>query len=106
MVNGILPDDDEVSGWYTMWIGKGCSASTAIYKFRNWLKDRDKKIKTNTMLIFQVDTNPDTGEEKVKPIANFDSDYKDYAEKVVEFLNKLDDGGDASRSWRLEKCQP
>lgn len=39
----ILPDDDEVSEWFDLWIGEGCSASSGIYKFRNWLKERMQK---------------------------------------------------------------
>jgi len=39
----ILPIDDEVVKWYTENIDKDCSASSAIYKFRLFLKDRTKK---------------------------------------------------------------
>lgn len=36
----VLPNDDEVSKWFNLWISKGCSASSGIYKFRSWLKER------------------------------------------------------------------
>lgn len=35
------PTDREVEKWFEENIGEECSASTAIYKFRLWLKDRD-----------------------------------------------------------------
>lgn len=36
---GVLPADNEVSKWFEENIDKGCSASSAIYKFRLWLKE-------------------------------------------------------------------
>ncbi len=33
-----LPNDEQVSNWYTENIDADCSASSAIYKFRLWLK--------------------------------------------------------------------
>lgn len=36
---GVLPVDNEVSKWFEENIDKGCSASSAIYKFRLWLKE-------------------------------------------------------------------
>ncbi len=38
----IMPTDDECSVWYTNNIGADCSASSGIYKFRLWLKERSK----------------------------------------------------------------
>lgn len=35
------PTDKEVETWFTENIGEGCSASSAVYKFRLWLKDRE-----------------------------------------------------------------
>lgn len=44
----LLPTDEEVEKWYTENItrtdGKECSASSAIYKFRLWLNEREKEI--------------------------------------------------------------
>ena len=40
----LLPSDEETKIWFDFWIGKGCSASSAIYKFRNWLKEREQNI--------------------------------------------------------------
>lgn len=41
-----LPNDDECAEWYDLNIGndpeKPCSASSAIYKFRGWLNERNK----------------------------------------------------------------
>lgn len=40
-----LPNDNEVSEWFDLNISndkeKPCSASSAIYKFRSWLKERE-----------------------------------------------------------------
>lgn len=35
-----LPTDEEVSDWYSGNIDADCSASSGIYKFRQWLKSR------------------------------------------------------------------
>lgn len=35
------PSDKEVEEWFELNVGEGCSASSAIYKFRLWLKDRE-----------------------------------------------------------------
>lgn len=41
----LLPNDEETARWYNENIGAGCSASSAVYKFRMWLKERqDLKI--------------------------------------------------------------
>lgn len=41
----LLPNDEETARWYNENIGAGCSASSAVYKFRLWLKERqDIKI--------------------------------------------------------------
>lgn len=39
-----LPNDNEVSEWFSENIDAGCSASSGIYKFRLWLKDRLNKV--------------------------------------------------------------
>ena len=36
----MLPTDEEVGNWFTENIDMGCSASSGIYKFRLWLKER------------------------------------------------------------------
>lgn len=38
----ILPTDIEVNDWFEYNIDSECSASSAIYKFRLWLKQRSK----------------------------------------------------------------
>ncbi len=38
------PTDKETEEWFELWIGTGCSASSGIYKFRNWLKERYNKV--------------------------------------------------------------
>ena len=35
------PTDKEVEKWFEENIGEDCSSSSAIYKFRLWLKDRE-----------------------------------------------------------------
>jgi hypothetical protein len=35
------PSDKEVETWFTENVEEDCSASSAIYKFRLWLKDRE-----------------------------------------------------------------
>jgi hypothetical protein len=37
-----LPTDEETQKWFDENIAKDCSASSAIYKFRLWLKERQK----------------------------------------------------------------
>ena len=37
-----LPHDDECEKWFNENIDKDCSASSAVYKFRLWLKEREK----------------------------------------------------------------
>ena len=46
----IRPNDKEVADWMGTWIGKGCSASSAIYKFRNWLKERESASQEATTI--------------------------------------------------------
>lgn len=41
----ILPSDEECEKWYDENIDKDCSASSGIYKFRLWLKERLKTLK-------------------------------------------------------------
>ncbi len=36
----IIPTDIETNAWFDLLISKDCSASSAIYKFRLWLKER------------------------------------------------------------------
>lgn len=38
-----LPTDAQVKDWFDENIEKDCSASSAIYKFRIWLKQRERK---------------------------------------------------------------
>lgn len=38
----ILPTDEEVGKWFDENIATGCSASSGIYKFRLWLRDRNE----------------------------------------------------------------
>lgn len=38
-----LPTDEETQKWFDENIAKDCSASSAIYKFRLWLKERKDK---------------------------------------------------------------
>lgn len=38
-----LPTDDEVTDWWAHHISDDVSASSAVYKFRLWLKDRSAK---------------------------------------------------------------
>lgn len=38
----VLPSDKETETWFDENIAEGCSASSAIYKFRLWLKERNK----------------------------------------------------------------
>jgi len=37
-----LPSDVESEKWFNENISEGCSASSGIYKFRLWLKEREK----------------------------------------------------------------
>ncbi len=39
------PSDKEVESWFETNVGENCSASSAIYKFRLWLKDRELENK-------------------------------------------------------------
>lgn len=43
----LLPNDKEVDQWFEENIGtvNDCSASSAIYKFRLWLKEREENNK-------------------------------------------------------------
>jgi len=40
LIKDLQPTDEEVGDWYDENIIKGCSASSAIYKFRLFLKER------------------------------------------------------------------
>ena len=43
IIKNNLPTDDETQKWFDENIAKDCSASSAIYKFRLWLKEREEK---------------------------------------------------------------
>ena len=43
------PSDAEVEKWFTENIDANCSASSAIYKFRLWLKDRYRTLATPSL---------------------------------------------------------
>lgn len=95
----ILPDNNEVENWFTENIDAECSASSGIFKFRQWLKERSKpqpKAEQQETYVKQLEevlnafkwTHDNMGEPYTPDHFNIPANGIEQLKQVIEWLSK------------------
>lgn len=116
----ILPADDAVQNWFEENIDKGCSASSAIYKFIQWLESMQPQHPVSAGWVKAADRLPQSFQaiyvriEKVKSIASWHPHHERFIDDAGDFhpadqVEWLDETGQSNKEavefaeWILEQ---